>query len=52
MSNYQGISLPKEMLETINKERVGFCYSSTTDFIKQAIRHELERLEKRTRRTG
>ena len=50
MSNYQGISLPKEILKTIDRERAGFCYSSTTDFIKQAIIHELERLEQRTRR--
>ena len=44
MSNYQGISLPKKLLNLIDEAIVNKPYNSKTEFIRQAIRHELERV--------
>ena len=46
MSKYQGVSLPKKMLNLIDEAIVNQPYNSKTEFIRQAIRHELERLSK------
>ncbi|UCF13255.1 MAG: ribbon-helix-helix protein, CopG family [Thermoplasmatales archaeon] len=43
--SYQGINLPNELLKRIYKTRKGLGYTSRTDFIKQAIHRELERLD-------
>lgn len=44
---YQGVALPQELLDCIDEKRLVFkSYTSRTDFIKQAIRRELERLTK------
>ena len=44
--SYQGVCLPNELLKRIDETRKGLGYTSRTDFIKQAIRRELERLDK------
>jgi len=46
MSNYQGVCLPNELLYRIDETTRGMGYTSRTDFIKQAIRRELERINK------
>lgn len=43
MSKYQGISLPKKLLNLIDEAIINKPYQSKTEFIRQAIRHELER---------
>jgi metal-responsive CopG/Arc/MetJ family transcriptional regulator len=49
MKRYQGVSLPKELLIRVDFAIDGMGYSSTTDFIKQAVRKDLDRLEKQRR---
>ena len=44
MRNYQGVCLPNELLYRIDQTTEGMGYTSRTDFIKQAIRRELERI--------
>jgi metal-responsive CopG/Arc/MetJ family transcriptional regulator len=44
MAKYQGVCLPNELLYRIDQNTIGMGYTSRTDFIKQAIRRELERL--------
>jgi metal-responsive CopG/Arc/MetJ family transcriptional regulator len=46
MAKYQGVCLPNELLYRIDQDTKGMGYTSRTDFIKQAIRRELERLSK------
>lgn len=45
MRKYQGVCLPNNLLELIdkNKEKLGF--TSRADFVKQVVRKELERLK-------
>jgi metal-responsive CopG/Arc/MetJ family transcriptional regulator len=45
MKKYQGISLPKKLLDMIDSKKETFGFTSKADFIKQAIRHELQRLK-------
>jgi metal-responsive CopG/Arc/MetJ family transcriptional regulator len=44
INKYQGVSLPKRLLDLIDSKKEEFGFTSKTDFIKQAIRHELERI--------
>lgn len=44
MSNYQGVSLPKKLLNQIDENLENSVYISKADFIRQAIRHEIERV--------
>ena len=44
MGKYQGVCLPNELLFRIDEKRKGLGYTSRTDFIKQAIRREIERI--------
>lgn len=46
MSTYQGVCLPNELLYRIDESIHGLGYTSRTDFIKQACRRELERINK------
>lgn len=46
MSHYQGISLPKKLLNLIDEKIEGTGFTSKTDFIKQAIRNEIRRLKR------
>ena len=46
MSKYNGVCLPKDLLNLIDEKKGKFGYTSRADFIKQAIRRELERLNK------
>ena len=43
MNKYQGVSLPKKLLNLIDKNMNKSGYTNKTEFIRQAIRHELER---------
>ncbi|MCK5112541.1 MAG: ribbon-helix-helix protein, CopG family, partial [Thermoplasmatales archaeon] len=45
MTKYYGVSLPKDLLERVGKAIVNQGYSNKTDFIRQAIRNELRRIE-------
>jgi len=44
MNKYQGISLPKKLLDKIDEKIKGHGFTNKTEFIRQAIRHELRRL--------
>ena len=46
MTKYLTVSLPENLLKKVDNKREAFAYSSRADFIKQAIRRELERLNK------
>jgi len=46
MNQYNGVSLPKNLLQKINEKRKKFGYTSNADFIRQAIRRELDRIER------
>jgi len=48
MSNYQGVSLPKDLLNKIEEAIENKTYTNKTEFIRQAIRHELERVKRRS----
>jgi len=41
-----GVSLPIEMLEKIDEVVKKYPYSSRADFVKDAVRRELERVNK------
>jgi metal-responsive CopG/Arc/MetJ family transcriptional regulator len=43
MVNYQGISLPKKILDLIEKTIEGQPYNSKTEFIQEAIREKIKR---------
>lgn len=43
--NYQAVSVPREMIGIIDKVIKGKGFSSRAEFVKQAIRNELERLK-------
>ncbi len=42
--NYQGLSLPKKLLNQIDEAIENKAFTSKIDFIKHAIRNELQRL--------
>jgi len=44
MTKYVCISIPEQITQMIDKKYPVYGYSSRADFVKQAIRHELERL--------
>lgn len=44
-NNYQAVSVPEEMIKIIDKTIKGKGFSSRAEFVKQAIRNELERLK-------
>ena len=46
MNKYQGVSLPKDLLNQIDAKLHKHGYLNKVDFIRQAIRIELERLNK------
>lgn len=46
MTCYKTVSLPEKLLKKIDEKKDIFAYSSRADFVKQAIRRELERLNK------
>jgi metal-responsive CopG/Arc/MetJ family transcriptional regulator len=46
MPKYQGVSLSKELLDIIDTKIEGYGYQSRADFVRQAIRRELERLSR------
>jgi len=48
MSKYQGVCLPENILRLIDEKKQSFGYTSRADFVKQAIRRELERLDRIT----
>lgn len=50
MTKYMSVCLPVEILKLVDKKIEGRPYTSRADFVKQAIRHELERLDKNDRR--
>lgn len=45
MGKYQGVCINRELIELIDKNTVGLGYQSRADFIRQAIREKLERME-------
>lgn len=47
MSKYDCISLPKELVRIVDEKIQGKGYSSRAEFVKQAIRRELERIMRR-----
>ena len=47
MSKYQGLSLPKKLLDKIDEAIEDAPYTNKTEFIRQAIRHELERTRRK-----
>lgn len=47
MLQYMGVSLPMPLLNKIDEMRQKYQFSSRADFVKQACRREIERLEKR-----
>ena len=46
MAKYMSVCLPIDLLGLIDRKIKGERYTSRADFVKQAIRLELERLEK------
>lgn len=47
MLQYIGVSLPMPLIEKIDEIRKKYQFSSRPDFVKQACRREIERLEKK-----
>ena len=47
MSRYLSVCLPKKLLKLVDAKK-GDKYTSRADFVKQAIRRELERVERVT----
>lgn len=47
MGNYYGVSLPKTLLDRIDKIKEKYGYATKADFIREAIRKELDKHEKR-----
>ena len=47
-NNYQAVSVPTDMIKIIDKGIKGKGFSSRAEFVKQAIRNELERLNQWT----
>ena len=45
MLKYNGVCLPKNLLNLIDENREKYGYTSKADFVKQAVRRELERLK-------
>lgn len=45
MNNYQGVSLPKQLLKLIEEKTKGLGYTNKVDFIREAIREKLDRME-------
>ena len=45
MVRYMSVSLPVEILKMVDEKIKGLPYTSRADFVKQAIRLELERLK-------
>ena len=45
MAKYQGISLPKPLLNKIKNAIKNDEYTNSSEFIRQAIRHELRRMK-------
>ncbi len=43
MVEYQGLSLPKKLLNYIDEAIKNAPYMTKNEFIRQAIRHEIER---------
>jgi len=46
MNKYMGVSLPIEMLRKVDEKTKLHSFSSRADFVKNAVRRELERLNK------
>jgi metal-responsive CopG/Arc/MetJ family transcriptional regulator len=46
MNKYQGISLPKKLLNKIEETIEEHGFTNKTEFIRQAIRNELRRVTK------
>lgn len=47
MNRYNGISLPKNLINRIDRIREKYGYTTKADFIREAVRRELDKLEKR-----
>ena len=47
MTEYVTVSIPKTLIEKIEAVKETYGYTSRPDFIKQAIRREFERLERK-----
>lgn len=45
MTKYVCLSIPEKLMKLVESKVEKFGYSSRTDFVKQAIRHELRRLK-------
>ena len=48
MTKYICLSIPETLMSKVDEKLGMFAYSSKTDFVKQAIRRELERLDRIT----
>lgn len=46
MPKYVCLSIPEKLMQLVDEKLEKFAYSSKTDFVKQSIRRELQRLEK------
>ena len=44
MNKYQGVSIPKELLQLIDLKGKNHGYTSRADFIRHAIREKLDRM--------
>ena len=46
MNTYEPVSLPKKLLHLIDEKKSTHGYTSRADFIKQAVRKELDQLDR------
>jgi len=46
MTKYTSVTLPKELLDIVDDKSKGKGYSSRAEFVKQAIRHEIKRIDR------
>ena len=47
MYDYVSVTLPRELLSKVDAYKQEYGYTSRADFVKNAIRREIERLERR-----
>jgi metal-responsive CopG/Arc/MetJ family transcriptional regulator len=45
MGKYQGICLNRELIDLIDRNKKGHGYQSRADFVREAIREKIERME-------
>lgn len=46
MRDYTSVSIPRELLLIVDEKRQGKGYSSRAEFVRQAIRHEIKRIDR------